>query len=107
MNAGQVLVVVLLAAGALVVVVSAVGAVVTRDVPSRLHFLTPVTSVGGPLLGLALAVDGGWSSGTGQVLVVVALLAVTGPVLTSATGRLLAQEARPGRPQPQPPEPAR
>lgn len=85
----------LLAAGVLVVVASAVGAAVLRDVRARLHLLTPVTSVAGPLLGLAVALDGGWTASTGQVLVVVALLAVTGPVLGSATGRLLAEDEEP------------
>ncbi|MCW2720881.1 monovalent cation/H(+) antiporter subunit G [Pseudonocardia sp.] len=92
MTTGHVVVLVLLAAGVLVAVASAVGAVLVREAATRLHFLTPVTSVAGPLLGAALAVENGWSSATGQVLVVVLLLVVTGPVLGSATGRLVARE---------------
>ncbi len=52
---------VLLAAGLLVTVASAVGALVMRTVYNRMHFLTPVTSLAGPLLGLALAIENGWA----------------------------------------------
>ena len=82
---------VLLAAGTLVVVASAVAAVLVRDFYRRLHFLTPVTSIGGPLIGLALAVENGWSLTTAIVLLTVALLGFTAPVLTAAVGRVGAQ----------------
>jgi multisubunit Na+/H+ antiporter MnhG subunit len=83
---------VLLAAGVLVVVASAVGALTRADVLDRVHFLTPVTSLGAPLVGAALAVANGWTATTGQILLTVLLLAVTGPVLGSATARLAAQQ---------------
>ena len=82
---------VLLAAGTAVVVASAVASVLVKDFYRRLHFLTPVTSIGGPLIGLALAVENGWSLTTAIVLLTVALLAGTGPVLTAAVGRVGAQ----------------
>jgi multicomponent Na+:H+ antiporter subunit G len=81
----------LLAAGTLVVIASAVGTVVTRDFYRRLHWLTPVTSVGAPLIGLALAIANGWSLTTAIVLLTVVLSAVTAPVLTAAIGRVGAQ----------------
>lgn len=81
----------LLAAGSLVVVSSAAGALATRDFYRRLHWLTPVTSIGGPLVGSALAVANGWSLTTAIVLLTVGLLAVTSPVLTAAIGRVAAQ----------------
>lgn len=81
----------LLAAGSLVVVASSIGALVVKDFYRRLHWLTPVTSVGGPLIGLALAVANGWGLTTAIALVTVALLALTGPVLTAAVGRVAAQ----------------
>jgi multicomponent Na+:H+ antiporter subunit G len=84
---------VLLVAGVAVATVSAVGAVLVRDARNRLHFLTPVTSVAGPLVGLALAFGNGWNATAVEVLVIVVLLAVTGPVLGAATGRLLAGDA--------------
>lgn len=82
---------VLLAAGSLVVVASALGAVLSRDFYRRLHFLTPVTSIGGPLVGLALAIENGWGLTTAIVLLTVALLAGSGPVLTAAVARVGAQ----------------
>jgi multisubunit Na+/H+ antiporter MnhG subunit len=82
---------VLLAAGSLVVVASSIAAVLVRDFYRRLHWLTPVTSIGGPLIGLALAVTNGWSLTTAVVLLTVALLGITGPVLTAAVGRVAAQ----------------
>ncbi|HVM67017.1 MAG TPA: monovalent cation/H(+) antiporter subunit G, partial [Acidimicrobiales bacterium] len=57
----------------------------------RLHYLTPVTSFGGPLIGLSLAIANGWGLTTAQVLLITFLLVVTGPVLGSATARLIAQ----------------
>ncbi|MEV6612170.1 monovalent cation/H(+) antiporter subunit G [Kutzneria sp. NPDC051319] len=81
----------LLAAGSLVVVVSSVAAVLVRDFYRRLHWLTPVTSIGGPLIGLSLAVANGWSLTTAVVLLTVVLLGITGPVLTAAVGRTAAQ----------------
>lgn len=89
MSAAQVVAAVATGAGVLVVVASAVRALTTRDVVVRLHLVTPVTSVGGPLLGLGLAVANGWTLTSAQILFTVFLLALTGPVLTSATGRLV------------------
>jgi multicomponent Na+:H+ antiporter subunit G len=81
---------VLLAAGVAVAVGSTIGALIARDLRVRLHFLTPVTSLAGPLVGAAVVVEAGLSSSAVQALLLVVLLAVTGPVLTVATGRLLA-----------------
>jgi multisubunit Na+/H+ antiporter MnhG subunit len=81
----------LLTAGCLVIVSSAVGALVTKDFYRRLHWLTPVTSLGGPLVGMALAITNGWSLTTAIVLLTVLLLGVTAPILTAATGRVAAQ----------------
>lgn len=82
---------VLLGAGVLVAVASAIGALVVRDVLDRLHFLSPVTSLAAPLVGVAMAVENGWSATTAGILFTVFLLALSGPVLASATGRLVAQ----------------
>ncbi len=80
----------LLAAGCAVLVFSCAGAVAVRSLYVRLHFLTPVTSLSGPLIGIGLAIDAGWGLTAALDLAIVALLAVTGPVLTSATGRAVA-----------------
>lgn len=81
----------LMAAGLLVVVMAAIGAVLTLRVYDRLHLVSPVTSLGAPLIGLALMIHNGWSLASGEIFVVVALLVVTGPALASATGRLAGQ----------------
>lgn len=91
MTGTQLASVVLLGAGVLVAVVSSLGALWMPSVRDRMHFLTPVTSLAGPLVGAALAVANGWGTTTGQILLVVVLLAVTGPVLQIATGRLVGQ----------------
>ena len=91
MSAGPVVADVLLGAGVLVAVASVAGALAVHDVLDRLHYLTPVTSLAGPLVGAALAVENGWGATTAQILLTVFLLAVAGPVLGSATGRMLSQ----------------
>ena len=79
-------------AGVVVAVVSALGALATaRDHYLRLHYVTPVTSLAGPLIGVGLCVENGWGITTGEILLIVALLSVAGPVAAAATGRLFAQ----------------
>jgi multicomponent Na+:H+ antiporter subunit G len=78
----------LLGVGVLITVLASVAAVVVRTVVDRLHFLTVITSVAAPLVGVALAIQNGWGFTTAQILLTVVLLAVTGPVLGAATGRL-------------------
>lgn len=78
---------VLLSAAAVLVVASSVGALLVRELLGRLHLLTPVTSVAGPLIGVSCALTQGWTTSTAGVLVVVGLLAVTGPVLSAAIAR--------------------
>lgn len=78
-------------AGTAVVVAAALGAVTMRQAYNRLHFLTPGTSLGAPLIGLALGIENGWGLTTALDLFIVFLLALTGPVLEAATGRVAAQ----------------
>lgn len=78
-------------AGCLVLVISCAAAMLATSLYVRLHFLTPVTSLAGPLIGLGLAIDQGFSLTSGLDLLIVGLLAATGPVLESATGRVAAQ----------------
>jgi len=78
-------------AGLTVIVVAALCALTLRRVYPRLHFLTPMTSIGAPLIAVALGIQNGWGLATGQILLIIGLLAVTGPVLESATGRVAAQ----------------
>lgn len=85
------LVLALLFAGVAITVLSALRALLARHVYNRLHFVTPVTSLAGPLIGAALAVNSGWNLTTAEIVVIVVLLAVSGPVLAAATGRVAAQ----------------
>jgi multisubunit Na+/H+ antiporter MnhG subunit len=78
---------VLLSVAAVVVLGSSVGVLLVRELLARLHLLSPVTSVAGPLIGVACALTLGWSTSTAGVLVIVVLLAVTGPVLQAAVAR--------------------
>jgi multicomponent Na+:H+ antiporter subunit G len=87
-----VVVLVLLGLAALVVVLSAVGLVAAPSVLPRLHFIAPVTSLAAPLVGVAYVVDQGIGLAAGLVLLVVSVLALTGPPLGAAIGRLAAAE---------------
>lgn len=91
MSGRQLAVDICLALSLLVVAGSTLGAVVLPSVLGKLHYLTTLTSVAGPLLGLALVLDLGWGISAGLVILTVALLAVSGAILTAATGRLTAQ----------------
>jgi multicomponent Na+:H+ antiporter subunit G len=80
-------------AGVAVVLVAVAGMLRARGTLARLHFLTPVTSLGGPLIGIGLVIEIGWNLTSGMVALTVVLLAVAGPVQQSATARL-ARERR-------------
>ena len=81
----------LFAAGIAVVLLSGAAALRFRRVYDRLHFLTPTTTIGAPLVGLALGLENGWTLATGEILFTCFLLLVTGAVLAAATGRVAAQ----------------
>ena len=93
MSPGHGFVLALLAGGIAIVVTASIEATFSGPPYSRLHFVTPITSIGGPLVGLALAISNGWGLTTALILLIVSLLAVTGPVLQAATGRVAAQRA--------------
>lgn len=82
---------VLLALGVGLVVLASLAALRSRSVFRRLHYLTVVTSLAGPLVGVAVLVADGFGLTTLSVVVILVLLAATGPVLSAATGRLNAQ----------------
>ncbi|HKN98118.1 MAG TPA: monovalent cation/H(+) antiporter subunit G [Pseudonocardiaceae bacterium] len=90
-SATNVAVDVLVGAGALVVVLASAAALRSRSVYRRLHYLTMLTSVAAPLIGAGAIVANGFGLAGASVLAIVVLLAVTGPVLGAATGRLNAR----------------
>jgi multicomponent Na+:H+ antiporter subunit G len=78
--------------GCAVVAFTSIGAAVARgDVFMRLHFVTPVTSLGAPLVGAGVCVDSGQPWVVCEVALIVVLLFLSGPVLEMATGRAAAQ----------------
>ncbi|HEX3647179.1 MAG TPA: monovalent cation/H(+) antiporter subunit G [Pseudonocardiaceae bacterium] len=82
---------VLVGAGVLVVVLASVGVARSDTVFRRLHYLTVLTSVAAPLIGAGAIVADGFGLAGASILAIVVLLAVTGPVLGAATGRLNAR----------------
>jgi multisubunit Na+/H+ antiporter MnhG subunit len=78
-------------AGLTVMVLAALSTLALRRVYPRLHFLTPMTSLGAPLIAVALGIQNGWGLTTGEILLIIGVLALTGPVLEAATGRVKAQ----------------
>jgi multisubunit Na+/H+ antiporter MnhG subunit len=82
---------VLLGVGTLVAVLASLGALRGRSAFRRLHYLTVLTSVSAPLIGAGAIVADGFGFAGATVLAIVVLMAVTGPVVGAATGRLNAQ----------------
>jgi multicomponent Na+:H+ antiporter subunit G len=78
--------------GSAIAVAASLGALAAgRDTYLRLHYVTPVTSLAGPLIGVGLAIENGWGLTTWEILLIVAIPFVSGPIAAAATGRLFAQ----------------
>lgn len=86
---------VLLVLGMAVLLLSALALVVLPRPFGRLHALTPATTLGAPLVALALAVQTGPGRAAVKLLVVAALIAAGGSVTTMAIGRATAQRENP------------
>ena len=78
-------------AGVAVVVLSALAALRVRRPQDRLHFLTPTTALGTPLVGLGLVLENGWSLTSAQIVLICLLVMITGPVLSSSAMRVILQ----------------
>jgi monovalent cation/proton antiporter MnhG/PhaG subunit len=94
----HVLALVLLVAGTSVLLLSACALLVLPGPYARLHALAPATSLGAPLIALALALETGPGRGAVKLLAIGALLAASGPVTAMAIGRVTVA-TDPGRPQ--------
>ena len=82
----------LVTVGCVVIAASTLGAATVRgDLFVRLHFLTPVTTIGVPLLSVGLCVESGNGWIIAEVLLIMAMLFVAGPMLEAATARAAAQ----------------
>jgi len=88
---------VLLAAGGAVLVLGAVGLVVRRDVRDRIHYAALTSVVGAPLVVVGLALTAGSWHPAVKLLLVGALLAGTGPALSTVTGRAVERATGAGR----------
>ncbi|GAA5147593.1 hypothetical protein GCM10023321_08640 [Pseudonocardia eucalypti] len=86
----QVLVWALLGLAVALVLTCSVRLLVAGDDYARLHLMAPVTSVAGPLVGLAIAVRNGFGLATATALLTVALLVLAGAAVQGAMGRLVA-----------------
>jgi len=97
----HVIALVLLVAGTAVLLLSACALLALPRPYARLHALAPATSLGAPLIALALAVDTGPGRGAVKLLAIGALLAVSGPITTMAIGRVTVttDPGQPGQPE--------
>lgn len=92
-GAGHDVALALAALGTAIVVASAIGALVAGDDElTRVHFLAPLSSLGVPLVGAGVCVAEGWGITDGQILLVLGLFFFTGPAMSVATARLIAQQ---------------
>ena len=91
MSARDVAVDALVGAGTVVAVLASLAALRGSVAYRRLHYLTVLTSVAGPLIGLGAIVADGPGLAGASVLLIVLLLGVTGPILGAAAGRLNAE----------------
>lgn len=83
---------VLLGCGVAVLLLSALALVVLPGPYARLHALAPATSLGLPLIALALALETGAGRTAVKLLFIALLSAAAGPVTSMAIGRRAAQE---------------
>ncbi|WBO68503.1 cation:proton antiporter [Streptomyces camelliae] len=94
MSVRHVCALVLLVAGTGVLLLSAVGLVALPRPFQRLHALTPATTVGLPLVALALAVATGPGRAAVKLLLIAVIVAIGGAVTAMAIGRATAQHER-------------
>lgn len=88
---------VLLWAGVGVAALGCLGVLALRELPDRLHYIAPVTSLAVPLVVAALALQAGGLHAALKLAVVAALLVISGPVVTVATARAAAVRDRGGQ----------
>lgn len=82
----------LVGSGTVLAVAAALSALRPGSVYRRLHCLTVITSLAGPLIGLGLLTVDGFGLTGATIAVIVLLQAVCGPVLGAATAKLNAVE---------------
>lgn len=86
---------VLLIAGVAVLIMSCLGVLLVPGAYEKLHFAAPASALGSVLVGVALAVEVATVPAAFKDVFTVLVLAITGPVVTTATAR--AAQARENR----------
>ncbi|WP_328917251.1 MULTISPECIES: cation:proton antiporter [unclassified Streptomyces] len=108
MDVRHVCALILLCCGAAALLLSALALLVLPTPYARLHALAPASSLGLPLVCLALALDAGAGRAAVKLLFIGALTAFCGPLTSIAIGRTMAYDADPHDGQADPdPAPAR
>ncbi len=87
MTVAHVIALVLLSIGVAVMVLSCLGMLLLPGAYEKLHAAAPASSLGAMLVGVALAIEVATFSPAFKDVFTVAVLAVTGPVVTTATAR--------------------
>jgi multisubunit Na+/H+ antiporter MnhG subunit len=80
---------ILLGLAVLIVIGASVGVLVMRDAYSKLHFVAPAALVAPGLVALAVLVQTGLDSNTGETFVALFFLMIAGPFLSHATIRAI------------------
>lgn len=91
MTASHVCALVLMGCGCAALLLAALAVLVLPTPYARLHALAPASSLGVPLICLALAVDAGPGRTAVKLLFIGALTAVSGPVVSIVIGRTMAR----------------
>jgi multisubunit Na+/H+ antiporter MnhG subunit len=84
---------VLVVTGAVILLISAAGQLLRRDVRDRIHYASLAAMVGAPLVAL---VSTPWRSGV-KVVLIGAVVVVSGPIVSSVTARAIERSAGAGR----------
>jgi multisubunit Na+/H+ antiporter MnhG subunit len=87
--ARDVLAAVLLGLAVLTVAGASLGVLLMRDAYQKLHYVTPAALVAPALVALAIAVRMGVSENTGETLLALAFMVLSGPFLAHATMRAI------------------
>jgi multicomponent Na+:H+ antiporter subunit G len=85
-------------AGVAVCVLAAVGMLLVREPTDRLHLLSPMNTLGGVLVVVAVAVETGWGRAAVKDLLIGLLLAGGGAVASAATAQAVRSGAPSGDP---------
>lgn len=97
MTVRDVAVLVLVAVGLLGLSLAAIGTLRARGALSRLHYAGLASTVGAPVVAVAIAIERGLASRAGLEALLVALVSIlSGPVSTHAIGRAVAIRRRRG-----------